>query len=241
MSSAGWLLTKTFGTADALIDFPGSAALTSFQFSSAGSFLKLSGSVPAGDQDPFTSRAFTVRVHREFQIVLFDRAPHRLAVEIHDDRGRLAEEDRRRVGFDAFDVFRHDLALVQVREDAIKRDHTLVVGNRFVDLGDDLAHLLFRQGLEVGFGDLHVLEPDEPLVERDLRVPLELDRSNRRLVGGLGAVRHCAERHYVGLLVPTGHLGLIDQKAGAARDVIDPRPAAVGDRRHAGGRRLRLG
>src|SRR5262245_40901061 len=42
-----------------LIACPGSAAFTSFQLSSAGSFLKLSGSVPAGVQGPFTSVAFS--------------------------------------------------------------------------------------------------------------------------------------------------------------------------------------
>ena len=35
------------------------AALTSFQFSSAGIFLKLSGSVPAGVQGPATAVAFS--------------------------------------------------------------------------------------------------------------------------------------------------------------------------------------
>ena len=38
---------------------PGSAALTSFQFSSAGSFAKLAGSVPAGVQAPSRLAAFS--------------------------------------------------------------------------------------------------------------------------------------------------------------------------------------
>ena len=59
MSSDGWKPTNTFGTADALIGLPGRLALTSFQFSSAGSFLKLSGNFPAADQGPFTSAAFS--------------------------------------------------------------------------------------------------------------------------------------------------------------------------------------
>ena len=50
---------KTFGTADAAIGLPGRLALTSFQLSSAGSFLKLPGSVPAGVHGPFTSAAFS--------------------------------------------------------------------------------------------------------------------------------------------------------------------------------------
>ena len=36
---------------------PGTAALTSFQFSSAGSFLKLSGNVPAAVHGPSTALA----------------------------------------------------------------------------------------------------------------------------------------------------------------------------------------
>ena len=36
-----------------------------------------------------------VRVDRELQVVLLDRAPDRLAIEVHDHRGRLAEEDGR--------------------------------------------------------------------------------------------------------------------------------------------------
>src|SRR3954470_19550873 len=56
MSSPGLLLTKTFG--GVFVAFTGSAALTSFQLSSAGSFLKLSGSVPAGGHGPLTSVAF---------------------------------------------------------------------------------------------------------------------------------------------------------------------------------------
>src|SRR6187402_1229446 len=57
MSSAGCVLTKTFGTAAAAIDLPGRLALTSFQLSSAGSFEKLGGSFPAADHVPFTSVA----------------------------------------------------------------------------------------------------------------------------------------------------------------------------------------
>src|SRR4029079_7168641 len=58
MSSAGAKLTNTFGPAAAATVFPGRFAFTSFQFSSAGSFLKLPGSVPAGDHGPLMSAAF---------------------------------------------------------------------------------------------------------------------------------------------------------------------------------------
>src|SRR5262245_43031448 len=51
---------KIFGTADAATVLPGRLALTSFQLSSvAGSLVKLSGSLPAGDHGPFTSVAFS--------------------------------------------------------------------------------------------------------------------------------------------------------------------------------------
>ena len=56
--SAGIVLTKTRGACLASMFFPGSAALTSFQLSSAGSLAKLSGSLPAGPHGPFTSDAF---------------------------------------------------------------------------------------------------------------------------------------------------------------------------------------
>ena len=72
-----------------------------------------------------------------------------------------------RIGLDALDVLRHDLALVEIREHAIERDHALVVWNRLVDLGSDLANLLLRQRLEIGLDDLHVLEADQALGRRD--------------------------------------------------------------------------
>jgi hypothetical protein len=40
------------------IVLPGNAAFTSFQFASAGSLPKLSGSLPAGDHGPLRSPAF---------------------------------------------------------------------------------------------------------------------------------------------------------------------------------------
>ena len=57
ISSAGVVLTKTLGAAD--VFWPGSAAFTSFQLSSAGSFPKLAGSWPAGPHAPARSVAFS--------------------------------------------------------------------------------------------------------------------------------------------------------------------------------------
>src|SRR6476620_4468611 len=62
---------NTFGTADAATVFPGRLALTSFQFSSAGSFVKLSGSLPAGVHGPFTSVAFShVSLFRKYNVLV---------------------------------------------------------------------------------------------------------------------------------------------------------------------------
>ena len=245
MSSAGCWLTKTFGTA--LVDLPGRFALTSFQLSSAGSFLKLSGSVPAAVHGPLHVARFQprvvvaqvvrvgrnmlkqipVRVDRELQVVVLDRAPDRFAIEVHDHRRRLAEEDGGRIGLDAFDVLRHDRALVDIGQDAIERNHAFVVWNRLVNLCDDLAHLLLRQRLKVRFGDLHFLKADQPIVEGDLRVRLDLDRAERRLVATLAAIGHGAERLHVRLLLPARNLRLIDEDASLARQAVHPRPATV--------------
>src|SRR5215207_2604219 len=59
INSPGCSDTNTLGTAVAAIGLPGRLALTSFQLSSGGSFLKLSGSVPAGVHGPLTSAAFS--------------------------------------------------------------------------------------------------------------------------------------------------------------------------------------
>src|SRR5689334_7158179 len=58
MSSAGVVLTKTVGAFEVEYFLPGTASFTSFQFSSAGSFLKLSGRSPAGCQPPIRSVVF---------------------------------------------------------------------------------------------------------------------------------------------------------------------------------------
>jgi hypothetical protein len=57
ISSAGVLLTKTRGALSAESCWPGSAAFTSFQLSSAGSFEKLAGNWPAGPHAPARSVA----------------------------------------------------------------------------------------------------------------------------------------------------------------------------------------
>src|SRR6478736_8214284 len=57
INSPGCFDTITCGTAAAATGLPGRFARTSFQLSSAGSFLKLAGSVPAGFHGPATSVA----------------------------------------------------------------------------------------------------------------------------------------------------------------------------------------
>ena len=98
----------------------------------------------------------------------------------------LAEEDRRRIGLDPLDGLRHDLALVDVHEDAIERDHPLLVREGLGDLRHDFRNALLGQLLEIGLGDLQVLEVDEALVERHLGVGFELDRAQHRLLGAVG-------------------------------------------------------
>jgi hypothetical protein len=63
ISSAGVVLTNTFGVLLAESFWPGSAAFTSLQLSSLGSFLKLSGKVPAGPHGPASSVAFSHARH----------------------------------------------------------------------------------------------------------------------------------------------------------------------------------
>src|SRR5262245_54182803 len=66
MSSAGVVLTNTFGIVLGSSGRPGSAAFTSLKLSSFGSFPKLSGNFPAGFHGPLTSVAVS-------QLLLFRR------------------------------------------------------------------------------------------------------------------------------------------------------------------------
>ena len=113
-----------------------------------------------------------VGVDGELQIVLFDRAPDRLAVEVDEHRRRLAEKDRRRIRLEAGNVLGLDRALVDEREHAIERDDAIVFGNRPGDLGDGLLQVLLRQVREIRLGDAHVGEAHQPLVERHARLAL---------------------------------------------------------------------
>src|SRR5262245_16426653 len=62
INSAGAVLTMTLGVVLPATLAAGSAARTSFQLSSAGSFEKLAGSDAAADHGPFTSAAFSHRL-----------------------------------------------------------------------------------------------------------------------------------------------------------------------------------
>src|SRR4030095_17071025 len=86
-----------------------------------------------------------VGVDRELQIVLVDRTPDRLAIEIHDDRWCAAEKNRRGIGLEPDDLFREDGTLVDERQNAIEPDHPIVLWNRFGDFVGDLAQLLLGQ------------------------------------------------------------------------------------------------
>ena len=178
-----------------------------------------------------------IGVDRELEIVVLDRTPDWLAVQIDDNGRRLAEEDGWRIGLDPFDVLRDDLTLVQIGEHPIERDHSLVIGNGLVDLPGYFADLLFLQTLEVGFGDLHLLEADEPVADGHLRVRLDPHGTHRRFVTRLRAERHGAERHHACLTFPAGDLGLINENGAAARQAVHAWPPAI-DWRWCG-RRLR--
>ena len=132
ISSAGTSATKTFGALPPLPFQPGRFSFTSFQLPSSGSFLKLSGrsvgglprALHVGRLQPDLVAAevvglrravleeIPVGVDRRLQIVLLDRRPDRIAVDVDEHRRRLAEEDRRRIGLHAVHVLRNDLARV---------------------------------------------------------------------------------------------------------------------------------
>ncbi len=107
-----------------------------------------------------------------------------------------------RIGLDALHVLRHDLALVDVGQHSIERNHAFVVGNGLVDGVGDLANLLLGQGLEVRLGDLHLLKAHQPFRDGDIGLGLDLDRAECRLVAGLAAIGHGAEGLHARLLVP---------------------------------------
>jgi hypothetical protein len=101
------------GTAPAVGGRPGLWAFTSFQLSSAGSFAKLGGSLPAGDHGPFKSDAVShVSLLRRYSVfegvskrsqfvftanLTLNRTPYRVTVQVHEHCGSCAEKDLGRV------------------------------------------------------------------------------------------------------------------------------------------------
>ena len=99
------------GTAPAVGGRPGLWAFTSFQLSSAGSFAKLGGSLPAGDHGPFKSDAVShVSLLRRYSVfegvskrsqfvftanLTLNRTPYRVTVQVHEHCGSGAEKDPR--------------------------------------------------------------------------------------------------------------------------------------------------
>ena len=182
-----------------------------------------------------------VRVHGEFEIVALDGTPDGLAVEIHNHGRCRAEENPRWIGLYPRRIFRHDLALVQIRKNPVERDHAIVRGHRVLDRRHDFPHLLFLQRLKVGLGDLQLLEADETLGEGDARLSLEFDRAEcRLLVRRTGLVGHGAVCDQMSLTIPARDLRLRDDDDAAARKIVGTWPAAV-DRRLCCRRRLGCG
>src|SRR5262245_51619403 len=72
MSSAGVVLTNTFGTCEDVSVWPGTAALTSVQLPlSSGSILKPAGSFAAGFHAPLTSGAVSQELlYRRYSVLL---------------------------------------------------------------------------------------------------------------------------------------------------------------------------
>ena len=124
--------------------------------------------------------------------------------------------------------------LARTRSSAITRSSS---GIDLLDRRDDLAHLLLRQGLEVGLDDPQVLEAHEPVGERHAGVGLELDRARAP------ACCRTLSRYDTALnatmcfwLFQLDDLRLVDEDAAAARQGVHARPAAVDRRRRRRGR-----
>ena len=183
-----------------------------------------------------------VGVDRRLEVVLRDRRPDRLAVDVDEHGGRLAEEDGRWIGLEALDVLRNHQARVQVREDTVEREHALVVRQRRDDLRDDgLERFALDRG-EVGLDNLEVREVHEPLVDGHAGIGFHLDGAESRLLRGRGQVRQRGVHDGLFLIRPADELWLVHHERGFAGRRVAARPAAVGRRGRGcgrGGRGLR--
>ena len=122
-----------------------------------------------------------VRIDRELEIDALDRAPDRVAVDVHEHAPAvLLKKIARRIGLDALDVLAEDLARVDVWPARDRARSPGPRGERLVDLLA-IAAIDPSQRREVGLRDLEVREADEPLGERDLRVGVDLDGAEGRL------------------------------------------------------------
>jgi hypothetical protein len=113
-----------------------------------------------------------VRIDGKLEIVVFNRAPDRLAVKIDDYGGSGTVEDLRWIGLDAGGIRHlwHDLAALETSQHSVERDHFVTVGNCRLQLGYQSARLVARQRGEVEFSDLERLEIDQAFVDGNLSV-----------------------------------------------------------------------
>ena len=168
-----------------------------------------------------------VGVDRRLQVVLRDRRPDRVAVEVDEHSRRLAEENLRRIRLHAVDVLRDDLARVDVGQHAVERDHALVERHRCGDFLHDGPKLIALEIRKVGFGDLELGEADEPLVQRHARIGLHLDGAERGLFRALRRVGHRRVQNGLLLVGPARDLRLVDDEVGAAGRGVAARPPAI--------------
>src|SRR5690349_22857136 len=123
-----------------------------------------------------------VGINREFEFVVFDWTPDRLAIKAHEDSRDLAQIKSRWIGLDAADVLRINGAFIQVGQHSIEGDDAILVGNILLNLFYDFLSLLLRQTLEIGFRDLESGKFNQSLLSGDERVSLDFDCSHYRFL-----------------------------------------------------------
>ncbi len=238
ISSAGFVLTNTCGTALDESFLPGTAALTSFQFSSAGSFLKLSGSVPAGVHGAVEARRLQPARSRgadrrsstcrssnrsQFVLIAYFRSVPAMGLQIGSPSrltmtaGVLLKNTAGGSAFTPstfFGMIWLLSTLASTRSSAITRPCWTMLLVTAVTTSW-ICGLAERR--EIGLADPQHREVDEPFGHRNLGIRFRLDRPERRLVSRFGRRRHGGvERHEL-LVRPARDLRLMDAERRPAR------------------------
>ena len=127
-----------------------------------------------------------VRVDGELEVVVFDGAPDRVPVQVDEHSRGRAEEDDRRIRFQAIDVLGDDLALVESREHPVEREDQPALGDDVLDLSDHFAQLVVGETWKGRLGQLDLGEVHQSLVDCDDGVGFHLHRAHRWLGRTLG-------------------------------------------------------